>query len=281
MVKTAAYFPLQCALNSAPVMGAVLNSLRDSGITTEENSMTSDCAVIWSVLWSGRMSANRAVYEHYRAQNRPVIIIETGALLRGHTWKISVNNVTSNGYYGHTENLDWDRPKKLGIKLATSKSTKSSILVALQHSQSLQVATIPNMPQWVYNTVQQIKQYTDRSIVIRPHPRCRISLPKLPSSVQLEQPKKLHNTYDSFDFDHGHHAVINYNSGPGIQAAIAGTRSIVDCSSLAFPVSVNIENIEQVYTLDRTQWFTEICHSEYILEELQQGTWLKRIESAL
>jgi hypothetical protein len=227
------------------------------------------------------MSANRAVYEHYRAQGRPVIIIEIGALDRGTTWKVSVNNTTADGYYGHTENLDWDRPTKLGFKLATQSKTQAGVVVALQHSQSLQVVDIPNVQQWVYNTVKQIKQHTDRPIVVRPHPRCRIALHQLPREVQLQQPKKLHNTYDSFDFDLGYHAVINYNSGPGIQAAIAGTRPIVDQSSLAFPVSVEFENIEQPYTVDRTQWLTEISHTEYTLEELKKGLWLKRLSPAL
>ena len=77
------------------------------------------------------------------------------------------------------------------------------------------------------------------------------------------------------------HAVVNYNAGPGIQAAIAGVRPIVEHSSLAHPVGVELTYIEQPYTKDRDMWFTQICHTEYTLDELQRGTWLKRIESAL
>ena len=281
MVRSAAYFPLQCALNSAPVMKAVLDSLRDAGIAIQDNSMDSDCAVIWSVLWSGRMAANRAVYEHYRALNRPVIVIEVGALRRGITWKVSVNNTTADGYYGHTVNLDQDRPKHLGIQLSSQSKARPEIVIALQHSQSLQVAGISNMAQWVYNTVQQVREHTDRPVLVRPHPRSRITLPQLPVDVKLEQPKRLHNTYDSFNFDTGYHAVINYNSGPGIQAAINGTRPLVDQTSLAAPVGIDLTNIEQPYTIDRAQWLTEICHTEYTLEELQKGTWLKRIAPVL
>ena len=90
-------------------MGAVLDSLQARGIQTQENSMNSDAVVIWSVLWHGRMAANQQVYQHYRAQGKPVIIIEIGALYRGNTWKIAVNNITSQGYYGHLTDLDWGR----------------------------------------------------------------------------------------------------------------------------------------------------------------------------
>ena len=90
-------------------MSRVLDCLQARGFKTEENSMNSDAAVIWSVLWHGRMARNELVYRHYRNQNKPVIIVEVGALYRGTTWKISLNNVTADGYYGHTEKLDLDQ----------------------------------------------------------------------------------------------------------------------------------------------------------------------------
>ena len=59
MIKNIAYFPLQCAKNSKPVMTAVLDCLQARGVQTQENSMTADAAVIWSVLWAGRMAGNQ------------------------------------------------------------------------------------------------------------------------------------------------------------------------------------------------------------------------------
>ena len=64
-----------------------------------------------------------------------------------------------------------------------------------------------------------------------------------------------------WDYD----AVINYNSGPGIQAVIAGVPAIVDSSSLAYNVT------------DREQWLIDICHTEYTVEEIESGTWVRRI----
>ena len=280
MIKNVAYFPLQCALNSGPVMSAVLDCLQRRGIQTQENSMTSDAAVIWSVLWHGRMSANQQVYEHYRAQGKPVIIIEIGALYRGNTWKISVNNITSHGYYGHLDNLDWDRPTKLNISLATQLVSNPDVIIAVQHDRSLQVAGV-NMIDWVINTISTLRNNTDRPITIRPHPRCRLMLNNLPPGVSIESPKKLANTYDSYDMHFDCHAVVNYNSGPGIQAAIAGSRPIVHATSLAHPVSVGFADIEQPYITNRDLWLTQISHTEYTLEELEQGLWLNRIHPAL
>ena len=280
MIKNVAYFPLQCAKNSQPVVSAVLDCLQARGIQTQENSMTSDAAIIWSVLWAGRMAANQAVYEHYRSQGRPVIIIEIGALYRGNTWKIAVNNITADGYYGHLDNLDWDRPARLKISLATQFNPRPNIIVALQHDRSLQVTGL-DMTAWLHSTLNILKNSTDRPITVRPHPRCKLKLNDLPAGVTVEIPTKLPNTYDSYDMHYDCHALVNYNSGPGIQAAIAGVRPIVETTSLAYPVGVGFVDIEQPYTRDRELWHTQICHTEYTIDELRRGMWLDRISTAL
>ena len=280
MIKNIAYYPLQCAKNSQPVMNAVLDCLQARGIQTQENSMTSDAAIIWSVLWAGRMTANQAIYEHYRSQGKPVIIIEIGALYRGNTWKIAVNNITYDGYYGNQDNLDWDRPKKLRISLATQLSPKPNIIVALQHDRSLQVTGI-NITDWLHSTLKILKNSTDRPITVRPHPRCKLALNNLPQGVTVEIPNRLPNTYDSFDMHYDCHALVNINSGPGIQAAIAGVRPLVSPSSLAYPVGMSFAGIEQPYTKDRELWLTQICHTEYTVDELRRGIWLSRIAPAL
>ena len=268
-------------MNSKSVMAAFLDCCQAAGIQTRENAWDADAAVIWSVLWHGRMRPNKAVYEHYRSQNRPVIIIEVGALYRGETWKLAVNHITSEGYYGHQENLDRSRPAKLRISLANQTSPGSEIIIAAQHQRSLQVAGIDSMESWILNQIHQLRTVTDRPIRIRPHPRSPVNLSRLPAGVSMEQPRPVPNTYDGFDMHFNCHAVVNLNSGPGIQAAISGCRPIVDQSSLAAPVAVNYADIEQPYIIDREQWLTEICHTEYTVQELREGLWLKRIQYAL
>ena len=280
MIKNVAYFPLQCAKNSQPVMSAVLGYLQSRGIQPQANSWTSDAVIIWSVLWNGRMAANQQVYQHYRAQGRPVIVVEIGALRRGITWKVAVNNITADGYYGHQDRLAWDRPGKLGISLATQSVSRPNIVVALQHNRSLQLQGI-DTNNWLAETLQQIECHTDRPIIVRPHPRCKFALPNLPNNVTVEIPQPVPQTYDSFDMQYNCHAVVNFNSGPGTQAAIAGVRPLVDVSSLASPVSIDFAEIESPYQKDRESWLVQICHTEYTLEELAQGVWLDRVAPAL
>ena len=265
-------------------MQAMLDSLHAAGIATQENSWGADAVIIWSVLWAGRMAANQAVWSHYRSLGRPVIIIDVGALYRGETWKIALNSITATGYYGHTENLDWDRPRKLGISLAINLSRNPRIVIAAQHARSLQVVGLASMEGWVVDQVQRLRTVTDRPIVVRPHPRSTLDsagLVHLPADVVIEQPQKIANTYDSYNLAFDCHAIINHNSGPGIQAALAGTRPMVDSTSLAHAVSIDLHDIELPYTADRDQWLVEICHTEYTVAEIQKGSWLRRLEDRL
>jgi hypothetical protein len=271
------YYPSQCAQNSLPVMQAALNSLRKQGHTVHANSMDSDIAIVWSVLWHGRMGLNQQVWKTYQDTGRPVVVFDIGALSRGITWKVALTNINADGYYGHKERLDLDRPNKLGISLTKSTTKYSNILIAGQHAKSLQVVGLGRLEEWVNTQITQLRQVTDRPIVVRPHPRSNMNRNLLPSDIIFDTPQPVVNTYDSFNMHFQYYAVVNHNSGPGIQAAIAGVRPIVDVSSLAYPVSNDMKDIEQPYTPDREQWLIEICHTEYTVNEIEQGIWLDRL----
>jgi hypothetical protein len=276
-----AYFPNYVARNGSTILSAFLDGCARRGISTIEESLDADAAVIWSVLWHGRMAPNQAVWNHYRSLGRPVVIIDVGALYRGNTWKIAVNNITADGYYGHTQNLDWDRPRKLGISMALNFSANPRIIIAAQHARSLQVAGLSSQEHWIMQQVEQLRTVTDRPIIVRPHPRCALDLTMLAPDIAIEQPQKIANSYDSYNLAFDCHAMVNYNSGPGIQAALAGTRPVVDSSSLAHPVSIKLADIDQPYAVDRDRWLVEICHTEYTANEITQGHWAKRLAPAL
>lgn len=272
-----AYFPNQTAQKSQPIWQSFLDSCKKFNITPVENSMTADAALIWSVLWQGRMESNKLVYEHYRKQGKPVFILEVGALDRGRTWKVALNNITKNGIYANTENLDANRSKKLGIELITRKiDPQAPILIAAQHENSLQWTSSLTVRNWILTQIEKIRQYTDRPIVIRPHPRFYIGN-FTGKNIFMSMPIKIAHTYDKYDLDFDYSAVINYNSGVGIQAAINGTPVITDDSSLAHDVSIPISQINTAYLPDRTEWFDKILHTEWTVEEIADGQPLGRL----
>lgn len=262
------------ALNSVPVFDAVEAGLRRLGHEIVNND--EDIPVIWSVLWSGRMLGNKKIYDSAKASGKSVMIIEVGNFCRGKFWRISLNNINGHGFFGNTQNLDMDRPSKLGIICHPLKNKRNAeILIAAQHDKSLQWEGQPPLNRWVDLTVQKIRQFSDRSIVVRPHPRCKFSVNS--PRVRLEIPKKIPNTYDDFDIDYDFHCVVNHNSGPAIQAALQGTPIICHPSSLAYPVSDSIENIEKISLKDRQNWLVELSHTEWSIDEIKTGVPFNRL----
>ena len=262
------------ALNSKEIFDAFEQGLRTLGlpITYSDDGIP----VIWSVLWQGRMARNRNVYHNAVNRNQPVVIIEVGNLVRGQTWRVSLNHVNQQGFFANNIDIDYDRHSKLQLKLNPLNIKRSStILIAAQHERSLQWEGQPAMSAWVLKTVEAIRQHTDRPIVVRPHPRSPFSFsyPK----VRMTTPQRVPNTYDDFNIDYGMHCVVNYNSGPGVQAAIEGTPVVVDRTSLAAPISDVLKNIENPQLPDRTEWFARLCHTEWTREEIAQGMPLRRL----
>lgn len=272
-----AYFPNQTALQSEPVWRSFIEGWKALGLSSVTNSLDADAALIWSVLWSGRMRNNKTVFEHYRRQGKPVFIIEVGSLLRGETWKVSVNNITAEGCYANSGNFISGRAQSLGLNLKPENfSRKSEILITTQHDQSLQWQGMPATTQWVNQVIEEIRRYSKRSIVVRPHPRSPTRNFVFPGTI-VEHPRKIPNTYDKFDIDFGYHCVINWNSGVAVQAAIAGTPVITGPTNLAHEISGNFASIDGISLPDRQIWFQKILHTEWTVGELSQGIPQKRL----
>jgi hypothetical protein len=226
------------------------------------------------------MQANQLIYNQCRAKRKPVMIIEVGNLIRGTTWRISLDHIHGLGIFGNSENLDQARPKILGADLKPVDDNRNNkILIACQHERSLQWEGQSSMAEWVKQKVAEIRKFTDKTVVVRPHPRSPVSLNI--QGVTVEQPKKIPNSYDSFDIDYKYHCVINHNSGPAVQAAISGIPVICDRTSLAFEVSDAIENIDRPTLPDRTQWFVKLCHTEWTVQEISAGIPIQRLVAAL
>jgi len=180
----------------------------------------------------------------------------------------------SGGTYG--KGSDTSRANKLGLKLKSWTNSGTNILIALQRSDSGQWSHGPKMQVWLQETVDHLRKFTERPIVVRPHPRQSVVMP---SGVIVQRPQKL--ATDRFDFDSAltnTWAVINHNSGPGSQAVIAGVPAFVGLSSLASSVgNLTMGNIEKPNRPDREEWLSQIAHTEWTVEEIATGLPLARL----
>lgn len=262
------------ALNSPQIFDAFADGLKILGHT--EVTENEDISVIWSVLWKGRMRPNKDIYHYCIQNNKKILIIEVGNLKRNVTWRLSFNHVNASGVFANKFDLDPDRPKKLGIHLYDYNfKRRDEILVCTQLPESLQWHSMPATNRWLEKICDEIRTYSDRKIIVRPHPRSYFRERSLKYNLQM--PNKIVKSYDDFDIDFNYHCVINHNSGPTIQAIIKGTPIICDDSSLAFGVSNKFKDIENLQFHDREDWFLSLCHTEWTVDELRSGEALGRL----
>ena len=271
------------ALNSKPVFDAFAHSVMAAGHTVLWNTPGGDIDVIWSVLFNGRMAPNKNIWERNLAQSKPTIVLEVGGIKRGTTWKVGLNGINRDAYFGPTGN-DNSRADRLNLKLKPWKEIGEYILICGQHDKSLQWKNMPSMSKWVMQTIETIQQYSKRPILFRPHPRC--PLPNIEhefKNVIRQEPRKTPGSYDDFDIQFDNiYATISWSSNPGIHSIINGVPAFVGPSSLAYDVAnTDLAKIENPNMPDRTQWLNDYAWTEFTVEEISAGLPLKCLTSKL
>ena len=270
------------ALNSGPVFDAFhagANALGHDIVVDDTDGID----VIWSVLFNGRMAGNRAIWERNVSQSKPTIVLEVGGIHRNTTWKVGLNGINRDAFFGNGGN-DSSRAERLGLKLRPWRTDGHDILICGQHDKSLQWEGMPPMSRWVMETIDNIRAYTDRTIIFRPHPRC--SLPSIEhefKNVIRQQPQQIRGTYDDFNLHFNNiYATVSWSSNPGIHSILNGVPAFVGPSSLAYDVSMkSLTNINNPSTPDRQQWLNDYAWTEYTVEEISAGLPLKRLTSKL
>ena len=271
------------ALNSKPVFDAFASGAKSLGHDVVIDSDDSDVDVIWSVLFNGRMAGIRTIWERKMAQSKPTLVLEVGGIKRGTTWKVGLNGINRDAYFGNSGNNS-SRAEQLGLTLKPWKYDGKYILLCGQHDKSLQWRNMPRMSNWFLETYDTIRKHTDRPIIFRPHPRCRLEhIESGLKYVYRQDPVHIGGTYDDFDmgFDNVF-CTISWSSNPGIHSVINGVPAFVGPSSLAYDVAGhNLELINYPQTPDRTQWLNDYAWTEYTVEEIAEGLPLKRLTSKL
>jgi len=271
------------ALNSKPVFDAFRTGCDTLGYATVDNSDDSDVDVIWSVLFNGRMAPNKAIWEKNRQSGKPTIVLEVGGIKRGTTWKVGLNGINRDAYFGPMGN-DSSRAALLGLGLKAWNNKGKDILICGQHDKSWQWRNMPSMSNWVMSTIETIQKHSKRTIIFRPHPRCPLEhIEKEFRNVKRDNPIQTPGSYDDFDIDYSNiWATVSWSSNPGIHSILNGVPAFVGPSSLAYDVAGhNLELIEYPQRPDRIQWLNDYAWTEFTIEEISQGIPLKRLTSKL
>ena len=279
-------WPEHGPLNSKPIFEAFIQSLQDNGDEVFINKKANaDVAVIWSVLWRGRMEKSRAIWNEYRSQNKPVVVLEVGGLRRNKSFKIGINGINRRADSAN-QNFDDARWPLFNHQFKTWNSTGEIIVICGQHDASEQWRGLPKMEQWIEQQINEIRKYTTRPILVRPHPRNNIGFPKDKfSNVKVRQPKRDFSTYDDTDFKatlERTWAVVNHSSNPAMEAVINGIPVFVSEDSLCHDVgNISLSDINTPAMPARQKWANQLAYTEWFEDEIRQGIPWKRIKNRI
>ena len=270
------------AQNSVPVFDAFEKGALSNGDTIVSSYEEADCVVIWSVLFQGRMQGNKAVWERAQAENKPVVVLEIGALRRNITWRMGINGINRNAQWPVFEKIDTSTSIDL---LPWQDNSKEFVTIATQRPDSLQWVGMPPVDQWLETVIKQVKKYSQRPIVIRPHPRDKITnwekVHYFNPDVFFDMPKPTgnHDHVNFGDILNRTHILINYCTSPAIEAVIKGIPVIVGEPSMAWDMTTEYKNIENPYKavdLLRVKWLEKLYQTEFTVEEIEGGRpWQK------
>ena len=279
-------WPMHGPLNSKEIFAKLIKSMQKTGdqvyINKESNS---DVAVIWSVLWRGRMEKYKPIWERYRNQGKPVIVVEVGGLRRNLSFKIGINGINRDADFANQE-FDDRRWSLFQHELRPWNPTGDLIVICGQHDTSEQWKGLPKMSNWIEQQIKEIRKYTTRPILVRPHPRNIITFDETKfKNVKVRLPKRDYRTYDDTDFKatlERTWAVVNHSSNPAMEAVIKGIPVFVSESSLCHDVgNIKLADINTPAMPNRLTWANKLSYTEWFEDEIEQGLPWTRIRARL
>lgn len=281
-----ALFPDNGSLNSKPVFAALIEHLRAKGEEIYINEdRDCDVAVIWSVLWLGRMAGNKKIWDSFQAKNKPVVVMEVGGLKRNTTWKMGINGINRDADFAN-QTFDNKRWPLFNIEMKPWKQTGNVIIICGQHDTSQQWKKNPRMSNWIEQQIKEIRKYSQKPILIRPHPRNNFDFDeKKYTNVRIKKPQRDWTTYDDTDFKKtlkSTWSVVNHSSNPAIESVINGIPVFVSESSLCYDVgNANLSNIEKPAMPSRLNWANKLSYTEWTTQEIRDGLPWSRIRQRL
>ena len=175
--------------------------------------------------------------------------------------------------------LKWQQiSSQLGIVLKpTQQRNQGHILICMQRDGGFAMKTLDPI-QWLREKINHIRAYTQRPIVVRPHPGAwkhadfgEFQHPHFQKRLRVTVIDPTRTTLLQ-DLAHAHSAVF-FNSSASVAAVCEGIPIFADdesCVSWAMS-NHDISKIESAQVFDRTQWIHELAAAHWSDQEGQRG----------
>ncbi len=271
-------------------------------ITNSGNTNGYDCAVIFGSYKKERGRSTHQGKGKIIESGMPYIQLETQLIGRPidtafhNEFRVGVNGFLWDDAEWGFEHINHDRSKKVFERNGHDpnvpwKQDGEYILLCMQKvgDASLRGADVF---QWTEDTVNNIRNHTDRKIVIRPHPLYRKS--KLHNTlkekvlrvadVHWQEADVTKSDFVSIDKQlKNAWCTVTYSSGTGVDAVINGIPNVAcDKGSMVYEVSSKeISEVENPFTGDKTEWVNKIAHCQWSIDEFESGECWEHVSKSI
>lgn len=176
--------------------------------------------------------------------------------------------------------LRWSKiSKNLNLSLKDYRKNGNHILICLQRNGGWSMGGV-DVIQWLNKTINEIRRYSDRTIIVRGHPGDKGALRYLaPNNLakSLINPKNVQVSKPGTGFNEDLKrcwAVVNHNSSPAVGAAIEGYPIFLtdpEKSQAKDVANFGLSNIEKPEFPDRQHWIERLSMFHWNFEEVESG----------
>jgi hypothetical protein len=199
------------------------------------------------------------------ADNRPFRYMDSGYLgnrpgaKNPHGWKHWHRIVPNNLQHNQVIPRPADRWDRLGIDIAP-RQHGSAILIVAPDEKPCKFYNV-TLEAWINQTIETIRQYTDRPIVMRERAQSR---------VERKTNRVEHALQDV-------HAVVTFNSIAATESVLAGTPVFVlaPCNAARPVANLDLSQIETPWFPDQDQicaWAHHLAYGQFHIDELRNGS---------
>ena len=277
-----------------------VNLMGDQGEVAQDNQLRDcDVAVLQGYVHDSSPEAphlklRKLVIDTQRQKGKKTIIVDSNLFL--YVNKSNPGNYlrySFGGIFPSTANYCWDNidptrwnkiSKDLGLRIKPWRTTGNHILICLQRNGGWSMKG-QDVWQWLSSTIEKIRRYSDRPIIVRGHP----------GDAKTKRVIKF-GRYPNMNFNDVHFsdvdnrslvqdlnrawATVVYNSSPSVASTIEGipvfVEDVVDCQA-GEVANADLSLIETPDIFDREQWIQKISMCHWNFEELKSGECWKHM----
>ncbi len=265
-----------------------VNKVGDRGIAHQGNNiLPCDVAILQGWVHEGspnspHLMLRRNVFNYQQQRGRNTIIVDSNLFnYKNKDHPIKYLRYGMGGVFPTTANYFWDNPdpkrwqqisSHLDIPLKDWRKKGNHILICTQRNGGWSMKGL-EVTHWLEQTVDEIKKYTDRPIIVRGHPGDKSAknyLQSKPGRYTVSTNEHILNDFA------GAWAVVTYNSSPGVAASIEGIPAFITDPtpevSQAYAVgNYDLSKLENPDLKDRQPWVEKLAMCHWNFSELDSG----------